>query len=187
MKFVELNNGINMPMIGYGTYQTPASITERCVLNALNVGYRLIDTAQCYGNEKEVGLACKKSGIKREELFITTKLWGGSGYQDTLDSIEGSLKRLDMEYIDLLLIHEPTGNVYEIYRAMEQMYKKGRLRAIGVSNFLSSQYLELVNNCKVVPAINQVETHVFRQQKKIARAGKTNRDNSRKLVSFSMW
>jgi len=167
MEYVTLNNGVQMPVIGYGTYQTPPSITERCVSDALRIGYRSIDTAQCYGNEREVGLACRKSGIPRSELFITTKLWACHGYQDTLRSIEGSLKKLNLDYIDLLLIHEPTGDVHEIYRAMETAYKDGKLRAIGISNFLEERYLDLVNNCKVIPAVNQVETHVFRQQKKL--------------------
>lgn len=156
-----------MPMIGYGTYQTPARITEQCVSDAIHAGYRSIDTAQCYGNEREVGLACRRSGIPREQLFITTKLWACRGYQDTLRSIDSSLKRLDLDYIDLLLIHEPTGDVHEIYRAMETAYRDGKLRAIGVSNFLEERYLDLVNHCKVIPAVNQVETHVFRQQKKL--------------------
>ena len=156
-----------MPILGYGTYQTPARITEQCVADALRVGYRSIDTAQCYGNEREVGLACKNSGIPRSELFITTKLWACHGYQDTLRSIDGSLKKIGMDYIDLLLIHEPTGDVNEIYRAMETAYKNGKLRAIGISNFLEERYLDLVNHCKVIPAVNQVETHVFRQQKKL--------------------
>ena len=167
MEYITLNNGVRMPMAGYGTYQTPSSITEKCVAEAISIGYRSIDTAQCYGNEKEVGSACRKSGISRKELFITTKLWGCHGYQDTLHSIDTSLKRLNMDYIDLLLIHEPTGNVYEIYRAMEKFYSDGKLRAIGVSNFLEERYLDLVNHCKVIPAVNQVETHVFRQQKKL--------------------
>lgn len=169
MEHIILNNGVEMPVLGYGTYQTPPRITEQCVTNALHLGYRLIDTAQCYGNEHEVGLACRKSGISRSKLFITTKLWACHGYQDTLRSIDGSLKKLGMDYLDLLLIHEPTGNVHEIYRAMEMAYKDGKLRAIGVSNFLEERYLDLVNHCKVIPAINQVETHVFRQQKKLRR------------------
>ena len=107
-----------MPIVGYSTYQTPPSITEQCVSNALHIGYRSIDTAQCYGNEREVGLACRKSGIQREELFITTKLWGCHKYSDTLRSIDTSLRRLNLGYIDLLLIHEPTGDVHEIYRAL---------------------------------------------------------------------
>ena len=156
-----------MPLIGYGTYQTPPSITEQCVSNALRIGYRSIDTAQCYGNEREVGLACRKSGIRREELFITTKLWGCRQYSDTLRSIDASLRRLNLGYIDLLLIHESAGDVHENYRAMETAYRDGKLRAIGVSNFLSEKYLDMVNHCKVVPAVNQVETHIFRQQKEL--------------------
>ena len=167
MEYIILNNGVKMPVLGYGTYQTPPRITEQCVTDALRLGYRLIDTAQCYGNEHEVGLACRKSGISRSELFVTTKLWACHGYQDTLRSIEGSLRKLGMDYLDLLLIHEPTGNVHEIYRAMETAYKDGKLRAIGISNFLEERYLDLVNHCKVIPAVNQVETHVFRQQKKL--------------------
>lgn len=167
MEYVTLNNGIKMPMIGYGTYQIPAKMTEQCVSKAIQLGYRSIDTAQCYGNEREVGIACRKSGVPREELFITTKLWGCYGYQDTLRSIDSSLNRLNIGYIDLLLIHEPTGDVHEIYRAMESFYKDGKVRAIGVSNFLEKQYLDLVNHCRFVPAVNQVETHVFRQQKQL--------------------
>lgn len=156
-----------MPIIGYGTYQTPPSITERCARDALKVGYRSIDTAQCYGNEHEVGLACRKSGIPREDLFITTKLWACHGYADTLRSIDGSLRKLDLDYIDPLLIHEPTGDVHEIYRAMETAYRDGKLRTIGISNFMPERYLDLINHSKVVPAVNQVETHVFRQQRKL--------------------
>lgn len=149
MEHITLNNGVKMPVLGYGTYQIPSRITERCVADALRVGYRSIDTAQCYGNEQEVGLACRKSGIARPDLFITTKLWACHGYQDTLRSIEGSLKKLNLDY------------------AMETAYKDGKLRAIGISNFLEERYLDLVNHCKVIPAVNQVETHVFRQQKKL--------------------
>lgn len=167
METVTLNNGVVMPLIGYGTYQTPPEITERCVSDAIRIGYRSIDTAQCYGNEREVGLACRKSGIPREELFVTTKLWACRGYVDTLHSIDVSLRRLNIGYIDLLLIHEPTGNIYEIYRAMETAYREGKLRAIGISNFLPEKYLDLINNSKVIPAVNQVETHVFRQQRKL--------------------
>ena len=167
MEYVTLNNGVKMPMIGYGTYQTSPKITEKCVSDAIYFGYRSIDTAQCYGNEKEVGLACRKSGIARKELFITTKLWACHSYQDTLRSIDSSLKKLNMDYIDLLLIHEPTGDVDEIYQAMETAYREGKLRAIGISNFLEERYIDLINHCNIIPAINQVETHVFRQQKKL--------------------
>lgn len=167
MKYITLNNGVKMPILGYGTYQTPPSITEKCVMKAIQLGYRSIDTAQCYGNEKEVGLACRKSGIARKELFITTKLWACHSYQDTLHSIDSSLKKLNMDYIDLLLIHEPMGDVYEIYRAMETAYGEGKLRAIGISNFLEERYVNFINHCNIIPSINQVETHVFRQQKQL--------------------
>lgn len=162
---VILNNGVEMPRIGYGVYQIPSSITERCVSDALSVGYRSVDTAQCYGNEKAAGQAIRKSGIARDKIFVTTKLWGGRGYKDTVRSIDGSLRALDMDYIDLLLIHEPTGDFCEIYRAMEDAYREGKLRAIGVANFLESNYRTLLNSAEILPAVDQIETHVFRQQK----------------------
>ena len=169
MEFVTFNNGVKMPMIGFGTYQMPSRITERCVLDALKIGYRHIDTAQCYSNEREVGKAVKNSGLNREEIFVTTKLWGGRGYRDTLTSIENSLQALNIGYIDLLLIHEPTGNFNEIYRAMEEKYNAGSLRAIGVANFLEENFSRLMETAKIVPAVNQIETHVFRQQKNMNR------------------
>jgi diketogulonate reductase-like aldo/keto reductase len=162
--YIVLNNGVKMPKIGYGVYQIPASITERCVSDALRVGYRHIDTAQCYGNERAVGKAVEKSRLKREEVFITTKLWGGHGYKDTLRSIDISLRELELDYVDLLLIHEPTGDFNEIYRAMETSYQEGKLRALGVANFLETNFNRLLKTAKVVPAVNQIETHVFRQQ-----------------------
>lgn len=161
---IKLNNGVEMPMIGFGTYQMPSRITQRCVEEALEIGYRHIDTAQCYGNEREVGLAIRQSKIPRGDLFVTTKLWGGRGYDDTLRSIDGSLRALDVGAIDLLLIHEPTGNFNEIYRAMETAYREGKLRAIGVSNFLESNFERLMRTAEIIPAVNQIETHVFRQQ-----------------------
>ncbi len=164
MEEIILNNGIKMPQIGYGVYQIPATITEQCVADALNVGYRSIDTAQCYGNERAVSAAVRKSGVRREQIFITTKLWGCTDYRDAQKSIDDSLKLLDSDYIDLLLIHEPTGNIPEIYRAMEDALKTGKLRAIGVANFLEDTYAELVKRVTIVPAVNQVEMHVFRQQ-----------------------
>ena len=155
-----------MPMIGFGTYQIPASKAARCVADALSVGYRLIDTAQCYGNESEVGEAVRASDIPREEIFITTKLWGTRGFSDTVVSIEKSLKRLDT-YIDLLLIHEPTGNYHEIYRAMEKALAGGNVRSIGVANFIGKTFIDLSENCEIIPAVNQIETHVFRQQQEM--------------------
>ncbi len=162
---IRLNNGIEMPRIGYGVYQIPSMITERCVRDALSVGYRSIDTAQCYGNEKAVGKAVRGSGIAREDIFVTTKLWGGRGYRDTVSSIEDSLRALNLDYIDLLLIHEPTGDFNEIYRAMEDAYRAGKLRAIGVANFLEANWKQLLKTAEIIPAVNQIETHVFRQQK----------------------
>ena len=169
MDFVKLNNGIKMPIIGFGTYQTPQRITERCVDEALSVGYRHIDTAQCYCNEREVGRAIKNSGFNREKIFVTTKIWGGRGYRDTLTSIESSLRALDIGYIDLLLIHEPTGDFNEIYRAMETKYREGSLRAIGVANFLETNFFRLMQTAQIFPAVNQIETHVFRQQNNMNR------------------
>lgn len=162
-----LNNGVEMPRIGYGVYQIPSVITERCVTDALKVGYRLIDTAQCYGNEKQVGVAVKKSGIARDDIFITTKLWGTRGYSDTVKSIDGSIKALGTEYIDLMLIHEPTGDFCEIYRAMEDAYKAGKLRAVGVANFLEENYKSLLKTAEIIPAVDQIETHIFRQQREM--------------------
>lgn len=166
---IVLNNGVEMPRIGYGVYQIPATVTERCVSDALSVGYRSVDTAQCYGNEKATGKAIRESGIPRDEIFVTTKLWGGRGYRDTVSSIDSSLKALDSDYIDLLLIHEPTGDFHEIYRAMEDAYRSGKLRAIGVANFLEGNYKSLLETAEIVPAVNQIETHVFRQQRGMRR------------------
>ena len=160
---ITLNNGNGMPMIGYGVYQIPGSITEKCVNEALETGYKLIDTAQCYGNETEVGRAVKSSGIKREDLFITSKIWGARRYNDTIHSIQKSLDRLDT-YIDLLLIHEPSGDYKEIYVALEDSLSTGNVKSIGVANFLDDTFIDLINNCRIIPAVDQIETHVFRQQ-----------------------
>ena len=166
---VTLNNGVEMPRIGYGVYQIPSSITERCVRDALSAGYRSIDTAQCYGNEAATGKAIQASGIPRDELFVTTKLWGGRGYKDTVKSIDSSLRALDVGYIDLLLIHEPTGDFSEIYRAMEDACRAGKVRAIVVANFLEKNYRSLLETAEIVPSVNQIETHVYRQQKGMRR------------------
>ncbi len=166
MEYVTLNNGVKMPKLGYGVYQTPPEETERCVSDAIKVGYRSIDTAQAYGNEQGVGNAIAKSGLPREEFFITTKVWiSNAGYEKAKASIEESLKNLQTSYIDLLLIHQPFGDYYGTYRAMEEAYKEGKVRAIGVSNFYPDRYLDINHFAEIKPAVNQVETHVFQQQK----------------------
>ena len=166
MEYVTLNNGVKMPLLGYGVYQTPPEQTEKCVLDAIHVGYRSIDTVQAYGNEESVGNALKKCGLPREEFFITTKVWiSNAGYEKAKASIEESLKKLQGSYIDLLLIHQPFGDYYGTYRAMEEAYKAGKVRAIGVSNFYPDRYIDLHHFAEIKPAVNQVETHVFQQQK----------------------
>ena len=166
MDYVTLNNGVKMPKLGYGVYQTPPEETERCVLDAIRMGYRSIDTAQAYGNEEGVGNAIVKCGLPREDLFITTKIWiSNYGYEKAKASIEESLKKLQTGYIDLLLLHQPFGDYYGAYRAMEEAYKEGKVRAIGVSNFYPDRYLDIFHFSEIKPAVNQVETHVFQQQK----------------------
>ena len=166
MEYVKLNNGVKMPILGYGVYQTPPEETERCVLDAIRIGYRSIDTAQAYGNEEGVGNALAKCGLPREEFFITTKVWmSNAGYEKAKASIEESLKKLQVSYIDLLLIHQPFGDYYGTYRAMEEAYKEGKVRAIGVSNFYPDRYIDIHHFAEIKPAVNQVETHVFQQQK----------------------
>ncbi len=155
-----------MPKLGYGVYQTPPEETERCVLDAIKIGYRSIDTAQAYGNEADVGAAIKKCGLPREDLFITTKIWiSNAGYEKAKVSIAASLQKLQSDYVDLLLIHQPFGDYYGTYRAMEEAYKAGKVRAIGVSNFYPDRYLDIAHFAQIVPAVNQVETHLFQQQK----------------------
>lgn len=166
MEYVTLNNGVKMPILGYGVYQTPAEETEKCVLDAIQVGYRSIDTAQAYGNEEGVGNALAKCGLPREEFFVTTKIWiSNAGYEKAKASIEESLKKLQTSYIDLMLIHQPFGDYYGAYRAMEEAYKAGKLRAIGVSNFYPDRFLDIDHFSEIKPAVNQVETHIFQQQK----------------------
>ena len=167
MEYVTLNNGVKMPKLGYGVYQVSPDECERCVSDALAVGYRSVDTAQAYYNEEGVGRAVKKSGVPRSELFLTTKVWiSNAGEKKAAASIDESLKKLDTDYIDLLLIHQPFGDYYGTYRAMEQAVKAGKVRAIGVSNFYPDRLIDLYNFCEIKPAVNQVETHVFFQQKK---------------------
>ncbi|MDE6150190.1 MAG: aldo/keto reductase [Ruminococcus sp.] len=165
MEFVTLNNGIKMPMLGYGVYQVNPAECERCVLDAISVGYRSIDTAQAYGNEEGVGNAIEKCGVSRKDLFITTKVWiSNAGYQKAKTSIEESLRKLKTDYIDLLLIHQPFGDYYGTYRAMEEAYKVGYIKAIGVSNFYPDRLIDLCKFSEIPPQVNQVETHVFNQQ-----------------------
>lgn len=166
MEYATLNNGVKMPKLGYGVYQVKNEECERCVLDAIHTGYRAIDTAQSYGNEEAVGSAVKKCGVPRAELFLTTKVWiSNASYEKAKASIEKSLKNLQTDYIDLLLIHQPFGDYYGAYRAMEEAYRAGKLRAIGVSNFYPDRLIDLCQFAEVTPAVNQVETHVFQQQK----------------------
>ncbi len=166
MEYVTLNNGVRMPKLGYGVYQVTPEECERCVRDALSVGYRSIDTAQAYYNEEGVGAAWKKSGIPRSELFLTTKVWiSNAGEKRAAASIDESLKKLNTDYTDLLLIHQPFGDYYGTYRAMEQAYRAGKVRAIGVSNFYPDRFIDLDHFAEIKPAVNQVETHVFCQQK----------------------
>ncbi len=165
MNYITLNNGVKMPQVGYGVYQVTPEECERCVLDAISVGYRLIDTAQAYHNEEGVGEAILKCGVPREELFIVTKIWiSNAGEEMAYASILESLKKLKSDYIDLLLIHQPFGDYYGTYRAMERAYREGKVRAIGVSNFYPDRFIDLQAHVQIKPAINQVETHVFNQQ-----------------------
>lgn len=166
METVTLSNGVKMPILGFGVYQIPdLKECEQVVSEAISTGYRSIDTAQAYGNEAAVGQAVKKSGIPREEFFITTKIWiTNAGYEKAKASIEESLRLLQTDYIDLLLIHQPFSDYYGTYRAMEEYYKSGKLRAIGVSNFYPDRFIDIAEFSEITPMVNQVETHVFNQQ-----------------------
>lgn len=168
MEEVTLNNGVVMPILGFGVFQIPdAAECERCVLDAIGVGYRSIDTAQIYGNEEAVGRAAEKSGVPRGELFLTTKVWiTNGGYEKAKASIDESLRKLRTDYLDLLLIHQPFNDYYGTYRAMEEACHAGKVRAIGVSNFYPDRFVDLAEFCEIKPAVNQVETHVFNQQVK---------------------
>ena len=165
MNYITLNNGVKMPQMGYGVYQVNPAECERCVLDAINVGYRLIDTAQAYHNEEGVGAAIEKCGVPRDQLFIVTKIWiSNAGEEKAYVSIQESLNKLQSPYIDLLLIHQPFGDYYGTYRAMQRAYREGKVRAIGVSNFYPDRFVDLQAHVEIKPTVNQVETHVFDQQ-----------------------
>ncbi len=169
METVKLNNQIEMPQLGFGVFQiTDEEECERSVTEALKTGYRLIDTAACYGNERAVGRAVKESGIPREEIFISSKVWiQDAGYEKTMKSFEKTLENLQTDYLDLYLIHMPYGDYYGSWRAMEELYRAGKIRAIGVCNFEEDRLADLILNNEIVPAVNQMETHPFWQQKKL--------------------
>ncbi len=165
MNKIKLSNGVEMPQMGYGVYQVTPDECERCVSDALSVGYRMIDTAQAYHNEEEVGKAIANSGISRDEIFLVSKIWiSNYTYDKALASINESLRKLGTDHIDLMLLHQPFCDRYSAYRALEQAYKDGKVRAIGVSNFYPDHFIDLASNVEIPPMVNQVETHVFNQQ-----------------------
>jgi 2,5-diketo-D-gluconate reductase A len=167
MEFVTLSNGVKMPLEGFGVFQVPEQeVCKEAVLNAIKNGYRLIDTAALYMNEEQVGSAIKKSGIAREELFLTTKVWVEHyGYEECKKSVFTSMEKLGTNYIDLMLLHQPFNDYYGAYRALEDLYEEGKLRAIGVSNFYPDRLVDIASFTKIPPMVNQVETHIFNQQK----------------------
>lgn len=166
MNEIKLSNGVLMPQMGYGVYQIEPEDCERCVMDAISVGYRMIDTAQAYLNEEAVGKAWKKSGIRREDLFLVNKVWHSNyGEGQTMKSIDESLRKLQTDYIDLMLLHQPFCDRYGAYRDLEKAYKAGKVRAIGVSNFFPDHLVDLAANMEIAPMVNQVETHVFDQQR----------------------
>ena len=165
MEYIKLSNGVEMPLLGYGVFQVSPDECERCVSDALNVGYRLIDTAQAYANEEGVGNAWRKSGIKREDLFLVTKVWiSNAGEEKAYKSIEESLRKLQTEYIDLLLIHQAYGDVFGTWRAMERAYREGKVRAIGVSNFQSGRFFDFAHYVELKPMVNQLQCNALAQQ-----------------------
>lgn len=165
MNYVTLHNGVKMPQLGYGVYQIPKSECERCVLDALDVGYRLIDTAQSYFNEEEVGSAIAKSGVAREDVFLTTKVWlEHYGYDAARASVLESMRKLQTDYLDLCLLHQPFNDVYGAYRALEDLYDEGKLRAIGVANFYPDRMVDIASFARIKPMVNQVECHPHNQQ-----------------------
>lgn len=166
MEYTILNNGVKMPLLGYGVFQIPLEDTKRCVMDAISVGYRSIDTAQGYFNEEGVGDAVLQCGVPRSELFLTTKIWiSNGGYEKAKASIDESLKKLKTDYIDLMLIHQAFNDYYGSYRAMEEAYRAGKIRAIGVSNFLPDRFIDIAEFNEIPPMVNQLEVHAFYQQK----------------------
>ena len=165
MEFVTLSNGVKMPILGYGVYQVTKEECERCVLDALKAGYRSIDTAQSYFNEEEVGSAIAKSGVPREEIFLTTKVWiEHYSYEECKASVLESMRKLQTDYIDLMLLHQPFGDYYGAWRALEELYEEGKLKAIGISNFYSDRMIDLASFSRIKPMVNQIEVHPFNQQ-----------------------
>ena len=165
MKYATLSNGVQMPMLGYGVYQVTPQECERCVLDALAVGYRSLDTAQSYFNEEQVGSAIRKSGVPRQEIFLTTKVWVEHyGYEAARASVLASMDKLQTDYLDLVLLHQPFGDYYGAYRALEDLYDAGKLRAIGVSNFYPDRLVDLASFARIAPMVNQVEIHPYHQQ-----------------------
>ena len=168
MEYVTLNNGVKMPILGYGVYQVTKEECERCVLDALKAGYRSIDTAQSYFNEEEVGNAIQKSGILREEIFLITKVWVEHyGYEEAKKSVEESMRKLKTDYLDLVLLHQPFADAYGAYRALEEMYEAGKIRAIGISNFYVDRMVDFASFNRIKPMVNQVETHIYNQQENL--------------------
>lgn len=184
---ITLNNGVEMPMIGFGVYQiTDLAQCEQSVLNAIDVGYRLIDTATSYENETAVGKAIKKSNVTREDLFITTKLWvQDTGYEKTRKAFENSLKKLQLEYIDLYLIHQAFGDYYGSWRAMEELYKEGKIRAIGISNFFPDRVIDFISHNEIVPAVNQIEVNPFYQREDTHAFLQENNIHTQSWASFA--
>lgn len=168
MEYVTLYNGVKMPVLGYGVYQVTQEECERCVLDALKVGYRSLDTAQSYFNEAQVGSAIQKSGVPREELFLTTKVWVEHyGYEKTKASVERSMEKLQTDYLDLVLLHQPFADAYGAWRALEELYEAGKLRAIGISNFYADRMVDFASFNRIKPMVNQMEVHIFQQQREL--------------------
>ena len=176
MKAVKLSNSLEMPLLGYGVFQVNPDECERCVSDAIEVGYRLIDTAQIYKNEEGVGRAVANSGISRKDFFLVTKVWiSNAGYEKAKQSIDKSLEKLKTDYIDLVLIHQPFGDYYGTYRLLEEYYEKGIIKSIGVSNFYADRFIDIASFVKHIPMVNQMETHVFLQQQKLHKILKENK------------